>query len=78
MLLEGFKLMIMGMGTVFLFLTVMVYCLRSVAWISHHKTKREEKLMKMEKQKKSETIVSPQDEVPIAVFAAAINAFESD
>ncbi len=70
--------MIMGMGTVFLFLTVMVYCLWSVAWITRHKTKREEELMKMEKQKKSETITSPREEVPIAVFAAAINAFESD
>lgn len=77
MLLEGFKLMIMGMGAVFLFLTGMVWCLGNVAWMCRHQTKREAEFMKRENQKKSETIASPREEVPIAVFAAAINAFES-
>ena len=78
MLLEGFKLMIIGMGTVVLFLTVMVYGLQGIAWMSRHHTKREEELIKTEKQRKSQVIAYPQDEVPIAVFAAAISAFESD
>ena len=78
MLLEGFKLMIIGMGTVGLFLTMMVYCLQGIAWMSRHETKREEELLKMEKFGKSDAIASPQEEIPIAVFAAAISAFESD
>ena len=77
MLLEGVKLMMMGMVTVVIFLVVMIYCIQIVAFLSRHITAAE--LQQMEAAKQRKAAISPgEEEVPIAVFAAAIAAYEAD
>ena len=77
MLLEGLKLMIMGMTTVILFLVVMMYCIQATARLNKHHTALEQQLQKQGKRQdkvSSTTTVG----VPIAVFAAAVAAYEAE
>ncbi len=79
MWIEGIKLMIMGMTTVFLFLVVMMFCIHLIAWVSRHATKVEQK--QIEKENRGKADLSPlleEESVPIAVFAAAITAYEAE
>ncbi len=92
MILEGFKLMFVGMGTVLLFLSLMIFLLTLVSRLTKEHTIREFEAIELERKllaeaakarKKREleakTISrSADDEDDIAVIAAAIAAFESD
>ena len=79
MLLEGLKLMILGMTTVMLFLIFMILFIELVKFLNLNFNKHEK--TSFEKKEKSEfqtSIAHKKKEFPIEVFAAAINAFESD
>lgn len=82
MLIEGLKLMLMGMGTVMLFLSVMIICINAVTRLNKNNTESE--LTRLEGEKKKQKVrfkpAAPAQvgDVPIAVFAAAIAAYEAD
>ena len=92
MLFEGVKLMFVGMGTVILFLLLMVFLIQLVSKLTSEHTAREFEAIELErkqmalasKAKKERELAarSPQsfvdDEDDIAVIAAAIAAFEVD
>ena len=79
MLLEGLKLMILGMTTVMLFLILMIVFIELVKFLNLNFNELEKN--SLEKKEKSEfqtSIPNKKKELPIEVFAAAISAFESD
>jgi oxaloacetate decarboxylase (Na+ extruding) subunit gamma len=87
MILEGVKLMLVGMGTVFCFLWLTVLCIQLVSVLTRRHTTREQEGLEQErkrlamarKRKKSSRSSPPAaDEDDIAVIAAAIAAFEAD
>ncbi|MEE4241797.1 MAG: OadG family transporter subunit [Desulfopila sp.] len=92
MILEGFKLMFVGMGTVVLFLCLMIVLLTLVSRLTREHTAREYEAIELERKllaeaarakKKREmeartSYHSPDDEDDIAVIAAAIAAFEAE
>lgn len=75
MLFEGFKLMVMGMGTVMLFLIVMIFCIQFISWMSRHVTLAEQKQVEGNRNKFSSSV---SDQIPIAVISAAIAAYEAE
>lgn len=79
MLLEGFKLMGVGMATVMLFLILMILCINWVKNVNRNFTELEESSLKENQKSKTN---NPKSEkltaLPIKVFAAAISAFESE
>jgi sodium pump decarboxylase gamma subunit len=92
MLFEGVKLMFVGMGTVILFLLLMIFLLQLVSKLTSKHTIREFEAIELErkllaeaaKAKKRKELAARQpqtssdDEDDIAVIAAAIAAFEVD
>ncbi len=92
MLLEGVKLMFVGMGTVFLFLLLMIFLLQLVSKLTSAHTVREFEAIELErkllaaaaKAKKQKELAariaqtSPDDEDDIAIIGAAIAAYEAD
>ena len=92
MLIEGIKLMFVGMGTVILFLCFMILLLQLVSKITKEHTARELQSIELErkllaeaakaKKKKEQDARSmssfSDDEDDIAVIAAAIAAFEAE
>ena len=79
MLLEGLKLMVLGMITVMLFLMFTIMFVELVKYLNRNFTALEK--TSLEKKEKSEfqtTISKTKRALPIEVFAAAISAFESD
>jgi len=79
MLLEGLKLMGLGMTSVMLFLMFMILCIECIRYLNRNFTARE-KASNAERQNSEHqnTISKPKKAIPIEVFAAAISAFESD
>ncbi len=81
MILEGVKLLIIGMGTVYLFLLVQIGCMQLVSYLNREAAQKE--LVELEKAKqararaKAKTTTTSQG-VPTAVLAAAIQAYEND
>ncbi len=92
MLFEGVKLMFVGMGTVVLFLLLMIFLLNLVSKLTSEHTAREFEAIALERKllgeaakakKKRElaarsTPTYADDEDDIAVIAAAIAAFEAE
>ena len=79
MLLEGLKLMGIGMATVMLFLLLMIVCIEWVKHLTRNYTLLQQQVLKS--QRKSSTNSAETDTtsaVPIEVFAAVISTFESD
>ena len=79
MLLEGLKLMVLGMITVMLFLMFTIIFIEWVKYLNRNFTALEK--TSIEKKEKSEfqtTISKTKRAMPIEIFAAAISAFESD
>tara|TARA_B100000029_G_scaffold434390_1_gene447810 strand:- start:598 stop:846 length:249 start_codon:yes stop_codon:yes gene_type:complete len=79
MLLEGLKLMVLGMITVMLFLMFTIIFIEWVKYLNRNFTALEK--TSLEKKEKSEfqtTISKTKRAMPIEIFAAAISAFESD
>ncbi len=79
MLLEGLKLMIIGMTTVMLFLALMIFFIELIKYLNLNFNKLEKNSCnKKEKSELQTSITNNKKELPIEVFAAAISAFESD
>jgi sodium pump decarboxylase gamma subunit len=82
MLLAGLKLMFIGMATVVLFLLLMIVLIQIVSKLTVNIAAKELAAIKKEKleraRRANEIKLSEEGDVPIAVFAAAIAAFEED
>lgn len=79
MMLEGLKLMVLGMITVMLFLMFTIMFVEWVKYLNRNFTALEK--TSIEKKEKSEfqtTNSKTKKSLPIEIFAAAISAFESD
>ena len=79
MLLEGLKLMIVGMATVMLFLLLLIACLEWVRFLTRKFTmNQEQSLLQSRKSYSNKVKTVPNLELPVEVFAAAIVSYESD
>lgn len=92
MIIEGIKLMFVGMGTVILFLSFMILLLQVVSKLTREHSAREFAAMELERklladaakakrkreQEALHTSRAREDEDDIAVIAAAVAAFEAD
>ncbi len=89
MILEGVKLMLVGMGTVFCFLWLTVLCIQLVSRLTRKQTAKELESLELErkrvamarKAKKSSRLLAATpitNDDDIAAIAAAIAVFEAD
>ncbi len=79
MLLEGLKLMIVGMASVMLFLLLLIACIELVKFLTRNFTmKQEQSLLQSRKSDSNKYKTDSKLEVPVEVFAAAIASYESD
>ena len=79
MLLEGLKLMIVGMATVMLFLLMLIVCIEWVRFLTRNFTwNQEQSLLQSHKSDSNKFKTVPNLELPVEVFAAAIASYESD
>ena len=79
MLLEGLKLMIVGMATVILFLLLLIACIEWVKFLTRNFTmNQQQSLLQSGKSDSNKYNTVPYKEVPVEVFAAAIASYESD
>ena len=79
MLLEGLKLMIVGMATVMLFLLLLIACIEWVKFLTRNFTmNQEQSSLQSRKSDSNKYKTVPNLEVPVEVFAAAIAFYESD
>ncbi len=79
MLLEGLKLMIVGMATVMLFLLLLIACIEWVRFLSRNFTlNQEQSFLLSRKSDTNKFKIVPNRELPVEVFAAAIISYESD
>ena len=79
MLLEGFKLMIVGMATVILFLLLLIACIEWVKFLTRNFTMNQQQSLHQSRKSDSNKYKTvPKLEVPVEVFAAAIASYESD
>ena len=78
MLLEGLKLMIVGMATVMLFLLLLIACIELVKFLTRNFTmNQQQSLLHSRKSDSNKYKTAPNLEVPVEVFAAAIASYES-
>ena len=79
MLLEGLKLMIVGMATVIFFLLLLIACIEWVKFLTRNFTMNQQQSLPHSRKSDSNKYKTvPKLEVPIEVFAAAIASYESD
>ena len=79
MLLEGLKLMIVGMATVILFLLLLIACIEWVKFLTRNFTMNQQQSLHQSRKSDSNKYKTvPKLEVPVEVFAAAIASYESD
>jgi len=79
MLLEGLKLMIMGMATVMIFLLLLIACIEWIRFLTRNFTmNQEQSLLQSCKSDSNKFKTVPNLELPVEVFAAAIASYESD
>ena len=79
MLLEGLKLMIVGMASVILFLLLLIACIELVKFLTRNFTmKQEQSSLQSRKSESNKYNTVSKLEVPVEVFAAAIASYESD
>ena len=79
MLLEGLKLMIVGMATVMLFLLLLIACIELVRFLTRNFTlNQEQSLLLSRKSDSNKFKTTSNPELPVEVFAAAITSYESD
>ena len=79
MLLEGFKLMIVGMATVMLFLLLLIACIEWVKFLTRNfSMNQQQSLHQSRKSDSNKYKTVPKLEVPVEVFAAAIASYDSD
>ncbi len=79
MLLEGLKLMIVGMATVMLFLLLLIACIELVRFLTRNFTLNQEQSLLLSRKSDSNKFKTTSNlELPVEVFAAAISSYESD
>lgn len=83
MIVEGLKLMVVGMTTVLLFLMLMILLIQIAARLTKNVTARELKAIEEEKEllkqmRKMEKLAAEGDDNDIVVITAAIAAFEAE
>ena len=79
MLVEGLKLMIVGMATVMVFLLLLIACIEWVRFLTRKFTmNQEQSLLQSRKSDSNKVKTVPNLELPVEVFAAAIASYESD
>ncbi|MBF0352293.1 MAG: OadG family protein [SAR324 cluster bacterium] len=87
MIMDGLQLLVMGMVTVYLFLIIMILGINLVSNLTREHSEKErlamlkqEQELRDKKRKKlaPTSAVQTAGSVPVAVFAAAIDAFEAD
>ena len=83
MIVEGLKLMVVGMTTVLLFLTLMILLIQTAARLTKNVTAREMQAIEDEKQRlrqqrEREKLAAEEGDDDIAVITAAIAAFEAE
>ena len=79
MLLEGLKLMIVGMATVMLFLLLLITCIEWVRFLTRNFTLNQEQSLLLSRKSDSNKFKTTSNlELPVEVFAAAISSYESD
>ena len=79
MLLEGIKLMIVGMSAVMLFLLMLIACIEWVKFLTRNfSLNQEQALLQSRKSDSNKFKTVPNLELPVEVFAAAIVSYESD
>lgn len=84
MIFEGVKLMVVGMTTVMLFLSLMILFINIVAMLTKGATAREFKAIEDERElqalnrKKAKEATSVNADEDIAVIAAAVAAYETE
>jgi oxaloacetate decarboxylase (Na+ extruding) subunit gamma len=82
MIFEGVKLMVVGMTTVMLFLSLMILFIKFVAYLTRGAAIRELDAIKKEREiqtlsrKKAKEATTQNDDEDIAVIAAAVAAYE--
>jgi len=78
MLLEGLKLMIVGMASVMVFLQLLIACIKLVELLTQNFTKNQEQELLLSRKSGlniNKTVTNL--ELPVEVFAAAIAYYES-
>ena len=83
MIVEGLKLMVVGMTTVLLFLTFMILLIQLSARLTKEVTARElqaieDEKERLRKQRERDKLAAEEGNDDIAVISAAIAAFEAD
>ena len=79
MLIEGLKLMIVGMTTVMLFLLLLIASIEWIKFLTRNFTmNQEQSLLQSGKSDSNKYKTVPKLEVPVEVFAAAIASYDSD
>ncbi len=82
MILEGLKLMFIGMSTVVLFLTLMILLIQFVSSLTKEATARELEAIRLEREaqtrRKKEQTTSESDDDEIVAIAAAVSAYETE
>ncbi|MEJ2134539.1 MAG: OadG family protein [Desulfofustis sp.] len=83
MIVEGLKLMVVGMTTVLLFLTFMILLIQLSARLTKEVTARElqaieDEKERLRKQRERDKLAAEEGDDDIAVISAAIAAFEAD
>ena len=82
MLIEGVKLMFIGMATVLLFITFMIMLIQLVSVLTKNIAENELKAIEEAKKKRAQNAAGQGKvdggDVPIAVITAAIAAYEED
>ena len=79
MMLEGLKLMILGMATVMLFLLLLIACIELVRFLTRNFTLNQEQSLLLCRNSDSNKFKTTSNlELPVEVFAATISSYESD
>ena len=83
MIFEGLKLMVVGMTTVLLFLSLMILLIQLSARLTKDVTARElqaieDEKERLRKQRERDKLAAEEGDDDIAVISAAIAAFEAD
>lgn len=82
MILEGIKLMFVGMTTVVLFLILMIFLIQLVSRLTKTATEKELEAIRLEREllarSKKEKLSQQSDDDEIAAIAAAVAAYEAE
>ncbi len=79
MMLEGLKLMIVGMASVMIFLLLLITCIELIKFLTRNFSMNQEQSLLLSRKSGSNKYKDvPNLEVPVEVFAAAITYYELD